>query len=156
MKANKQILILGIGNTIRGDDGVGIYLARKLRGILPRRFEIRESAAGGFDLLEAIYGYDKVILIDAIQTANAEPGQVYHFLLQDFQGSLRLSCSHSLGLSQVMEVGKKLMGESMPEVEVLAVEARRLNDFSETLSPELEEQFDDLVETVRAEIDKEN
>ena len=60
MKAKKQILILGIGNTIRGDDGVGIYLARKLRGILPRRFEIRESAAGGFDLLEAIYGYDKV------------------------------------------------------------------------------------------------
>lgn len=154
MKKEDQILVLGIGNTIKGDDGVGIYLARRLREILPPRFEIKELATAGLDLIEAISGYGKVILIDAIQTPDGEPGQVYHLSLQEFKQSCNLSSTHTLNLRQVVELGEKLTGGKMPQVEVLAVEARRLDEFSEKLSPELEERFDEIVEKVRIEIEK--
>lgn len=140
---------------IRGDDGIGIHLARKLKQVLPPRFEIKELDTAGLDLMEAISGYDKVILIDAIQTANGEPGQIYHLSLEDFKYSSNLSSTHALDLKQVLELGKKLMGEKMPDkIEILAVEARRVNEFKETLSPELEEQFDKIVEKIRSEIEK--
>lgn len=153
MKKEDQILVLGIGNTIRGDDGVGIHLARRLRKTLPWRFEIKELATAGLDLIEAISGYDKVILIDAIQIPDGEPGQVYHLSLQEFESSSNLSSTHALNLKQVVELGEKLTGGKMPQVEVLAVEARRLDEFSEELSPEVEERFDEIVEKVRAKID---
>jgi len=157
MKRENQILVAGIGNTIRGDDGVGIHLARKLREILPPRFEIKELATAGLDLMEAISGHGKVILIDAIQTPDGKPGQVYHLSLQDVKYSSNLTSTHALDLKQVVELKRKLTSREMPEkVDVLAVEARRLDEFSEKLSPELERQFDEIVEKVRAEIETEN
>ena len=150
-----QILVLGIGNMIRGDDGIGIHLVRRLKQILPQKYQIKELSTAGLDLLEAISGFSKVILIDAIQTPDGEPGQIYHLSLEDFKNSSNLSSTHALDLKQVLELGKKLMGEKMPEkIEILAVEARRLNEFKETLSPELEEQFDRIVDKVRREIEK--
>jgi hydrogenase maturation protease len=156
MKRENQILVAGIGNTIRGDDGVGIHLARRLKEILPPRFEIRELTTAGLSLLETISGYGKVILIDAIQTPKGKPGQVYHLSLQDFKHSSNLSSTHGLDLKQVVELKNKLMGGKIPQVEVLAVEARKLDEFSEKLSPELEKEFDGIVEKVRTEIEMEN
>ncbi len=151
---NTQTLVLGIGNTIRGDDGVGIHLARKLKQILPKRYKIKELATAGLDLMEEIAGYSKVILIDAIQTPSGEPGCVYHLSLQNFKSSCNLSSTHTLNIKQVLELGKKLMGEEMPQVEILAVEAKRLDEFSERLTPALEEQFDGIVNKIRGEIEK--
>ena len=156
MKREDQILVAGIGNTIRGDDSVGIHLARRLKGILPSRFEIKELATAGLDLIDAISGYGKVILIDAIQTHNGRPGEVYRLSLKDFKYSSNLTSGHALDLKQVVELEGRLMGRKIPPVEVLAVEARRLNEFSEELSHELKEQFDEITEKVRAEIEMEN
>ena len=155
MKKEDRILVVGIGNTIRGDDGVGIHLARRLKEILPRRFEIIELTTAGLDLMEAISGYGKAILIDAIQTEDGEPGQVYHLSLGDFEYSSSLSYTHALNLKQVVELGRKLMAGKMPEVDILAVEATRLYEFSENLSPELDDRFNDVLETVRTEIERE-
>ena len=153
----RKTLVLGVGNTIRGDDGVGIHLARKLREILPSIFEIKELATAGLDLMEAISGYSKVFLIDAIHTPNAEPGQVYRLALGNFKYSSNLSSTHALNLKQVLDLGRKLMDSKMPkEIEILAVEAPCLNKFSEGLSPELETKFEEIVEKVRSEIEKEN
>ena len=151
---NTQTLILGLGNTIRGDDGIGIRLARKLKDTLLPGYEIKELAAAGLDLIEEIAGYNKVFFIDAIQTPDGKPGQVYHLPLQDFKSSCNLSSTHALNIKQVLELGKKLTGENMPQVEILAVEAKRLDEFSEDLSPELEAQFNKIVEKIRGEVEK--
>lgn len=148
MEKESQVLVLGIGNTIRGDDGIGIFLARRLREALPPGFETKELATAGLDLMEAISGYSKVILIDAIQTLDGKPGQVYHLSLEEFKSSSNLSSTHGLNLKQVVELGEKLTGGRIPRIEVLAVEARRLDEFSQDLSPELKEQFDKIVEKI--------
>ena len=80
-----KTLVLGVGNEIRGDGGIGIYLARRLKKTLPRTFKIKELTTAGLDLLEAVSGFNRVILIDAIQTTGGFPGQVYHLRLDDFK-----------------------------------------------------------------------
>ena len=146
-------LILGVGNTIRGDDSIGIHCVRKLREILPQFFEIKESTTAGLDLLSAIVGFRKVILIDAIQTPNGVVGQVYRLSLEEFVCSTHLSSTHAFNFKQLVALGNEVMGGAMPQVEVLAIEAEKLNEFSEELSTKLENQFDTIVENVRNEID---
>lgn len=156
MERKNRILILGIGNTIRGDDGLGVYLVRRLREILPQRFEIKELATAGLDLVEAVSGYDKVILIDAIQNPGGEPGQIYHLSLGDLRYSFNLSSTHTFSITEVLELGRRLTGEKIPQVEILAVEAKSLNEFSQNLSPELKQRFDNIVEKVKTEIVNQN
>ncbi len=149
-----RTVVVGIGNTIRGDDGVGIRLVRKLRGSLPPQFEIKESATAGFELLDFILGYDRAVLVDAVQTPGGVAGQVYRFPLQEYSRSSQLPFSHSLTIRQLVEIGRVLGGSKMPAVEIVAVEAKQINDFSETLSPELEDKLDGIAEAVRSEIEK--
>ncbi|MFH1784289.1 MAG: hydrogenase maturation protease [bacterium] len=157
MKKEDQILVLGIGNEIRGDDGVGIHLARRLKEILPSRYEIKELTTAGLDLMWAISGYGEVFLIDAINTPGGVPGEVYHLELEDSRYSSNVSSFHALNLAQVLELGRKLIGDRMPDkIKLLVVEAPRVNEFSQNLSPEIEEQFDDIVEDLRTEIETEN
>lgn len=132
---------------------MGIHLAHKLREILPQRFEIRELSTAGLDLIEAISGYDKAILIDAIRTPKGMPGQVYHLSLQDFRYSSNLSSTHAFHIKEALELGRRLMNGEMPDkVEILAVETPHFDEFSEDLSPELKEQFDKIVDKVRRKI----
>lgn len=150
----EKTLILGIGNTIRGDDGIGIRVARKLKQILPPQYTIKELSSAGLDLMEAIAGFKKAILIDAVQTTGGVPGHVYHLSPQEFQYSSSVLSFHALDLNQVIEIGKKLMEGKMPRIEVLAVETPRLNEFSENLSPALEDQFDKIVEIIKNKVEK--
>lgn len=152
MIAKSKVLVLGVGNTIRGDDGMGIHLARRLRGALPEKFEIRELPTAGLDLIDALSGYVKAILIDAVQTPEGKPGEVYRLSLQEFKNCFNLSSMHALDLSQVLELGKKIAKKHMPQVEIIAIEAKRINQFSEELSPQLKNNFDKIFDTVRTEI----
>jgi len=73
-----KTLILGLGNSVRADDGVGLYVARSLQEkINSPDIIISESPGAGLDILELLTGYDRVILIDAIQTVGGQAGQVY-------------------------------------------------------------------------------
>lgn len=148
-----KTLVLGIGNTIRGDDGIGIYVARALRKILPHDYQVKELSTGGLELMEAMSGYQKVFLIDAIRTLGATPGHVHHLSLQDFAYHHSLSSSHGLSLRQILEWGKKIVDKQMPEeVEIIAIEAPCVGEFAEGLSPRLQEQFAMIVERVKEEI----
>jgi hydrogenase maturation protease len=153
VKQKGRTVIVGIGNPIRGDDGVAIRLVRKLREMLPQRFEVKESVTAGLELMEAILGYGRAILIDAIRTPEGVPGEVYRFDWQDSGRPFYVPFSHAINLREAVEMGAILGGEQMPAVEVLAVEAKRLDGFCEDLSPELEEKLDQIAAEVRAAIE---
>jgi hydrogenase maturation protease len=145
---------LGIGNTIRGDDSIAIQVVRKLREFLPPKLEIKELSTSSLGLMDAVIGYDKVILIDTICTQNEKAGRVYHLDLEDTKPLLNLSSTHAIGFNQVIELGKEIMGKGFPQIEVLAIEAKKIDEFSEELSPELEKQFEKIVQTVKRKICK--
>ncbi len=136
--APSSTLIVGLGNPILGDDGVGWHVASKLRN-LTTDVDIECLSLGGLSLMEHFIGYDQVIVIDSIQTRNGSIGQVYTFPLEELPdlSSAHTSAAHDTSLITALKLGRE-MGASLPDkVMVVAVEAARIYDFSEELSAEV-------------------
>jgi hydrogenase maturation protease len=146
----KKSLILGLGNPIVSDDGIGIYAVRKiLEKIGSNDFiHVKEASVGGFDLIEILSGYDSVIIIDAIKTGKYPPGHILELTSDDFVTTCRLAFIHEIDLPMALEFGKKL-GIPMPEdIIILAVEGENLNTFSEELSCKVKEALPVIVDRV--------
>lgn len=145
-------LVLGMGNPILSDDGVGLEVARRLEeGPLPAGVEVRQSEVAGLRLLELLRGYDKVVIVDALRSGR-KPGEVVRYEAREFTGGHRYGSAHSIGLDTALELGRRL-GIPMPDdVTVLAVEAEDVETFGEELSPPVAAAVERVVEMVRAEV----
>lgn len=76
MSTNQKTLVLGLGNIIMGDEGVGVHVVRALeKQELPAGVECLDGGTGGFILLEPLQNADHIILIDAAADGNP-PGTV--------------------------------------------------------------------------------
>ncbi len=149
-----KTLILGLGNPILTDDGVGIHVVRALREAVGERsnVEIAEVSVGGLRLMEAMAGYQRVILIDASQTGGRRVGEIYRLSPEDFQGCLHVSSSHDLNFRTALELGEQ-MGFAIPrEIVIFAVEVEDVLTFGERCTPQVQAAIPDVVEAVLAEI----
>jgi hydrogenase maturation protease len=148
-----KTLILGIGNTALTDDGVGCKVAQRLERRLRGRFGItvKETALSGLSLLDEITGYERLIIIDAIQTRGGKPGTIYKLSPSDFKTG-RMAVIHDLGLVSTLELGRKLEMEMPREVVIFAIEAKDMVTFSEKLSLEVEKAVPKAVEAVVKEV----
>jgi hydrogenase maturation protease len=136
--APSKTLVLGLGNTILGDDGVGICTVREMRRIWrgDPGVELVEASLGGMVLLDLIAGYDRLIIIDAIMTTDGQPaGFVYDLTLDDLGEIVVPYASHALDLKTTMELGKRL-GYKMPAtVAIHAIKIEENTIFREELTP---------------------
>ncbi len=151
-----KTLILGIGNTILTDDGVGCKVARRLEKRLRGRSDItvKETSLSGLSLLEEMAGYERLIIVDAIQTKSGKPGDIYKLAPEDFKVG-HMAIIHDLGLFSALDLGRKL-GMDMPrEVVIFAIEAKDMETFSEECTPEVEKAIPRAVEIVVREVVKE-
>jgi hydrogenase maturation protease len=149
-------LVLGMGNPILSDDGVGLLVAGRLAaGPLPPGAEVRQSEVAGLRLLELVRGFTRVIIIDALKSpadAGREPGEVVRYEAKDFKGGHRYGSAHSIGLDTALELGHRL-GYDMPEeVVVFAIEAEDVETFGEELSPPVAEAAGQVLDLVLAEL----
>lgn len=143
-----RTLVLGLGNPLLSDDGVGIAVARALRPRVAGRADVtvEEEYHGGLRLMERMVGYERVILIDAIQTG-APPGTLHHMT----PGSLPTQHSaspHDVNLPTALALGRQA-GAALPPDEhvlVLGVEAEVVLDFGEQLSPPIQRALPAIVE----------
>lgn len=71
-----KVLLIGIGNEYRSDDGIGLVIARKIRERQPPSVSVKEESGEGAALIEAWQGYKNVILVDAI-SSGAKPGTIH-------------------------------------------------------------------------------
>jgi hydrogenase maturation protease len=148
-----KTLVLGIGNTILTDDGVGCIVAQQLKRKLRSRDDVtvKETSLSGLSLLEEMAGYERLIIIDAIQTKSGKPGAIYKLSPEDFKIG-HMAVVHDLGLFSALELGRKL-GMDMPhEVVIFAIEAKDMATFSEKLSPEVEKAIPRAVGRVMREV----
>lgn len=152
-KGDMKTLILGIGNTAITDDGVGCKVAQRLQRRLRGRSDItvKETAISGLSLLDEITGYERLIIIDAIQTRGGKPGDIYKLSPSDFKTG-RMAIIHDLGLVSTLELGRKLEMDMPREVVIFAIEAKEMATFSEKLSPEVEKAVPQAVEVVLKEV----
>jgi hydrogenase maturation protease len=136
-------LIIGLGNPILGDDGVGWVVAQQLKDELVEREDIEFDflSLGGLSLMERLTGYQKVIMIDALSTGNYPQGKVISFPLDSMVdlNAGHSSSPHDTSLRNALDVGRS-MNISLPKNEniiVVAVEAANVYDFSRELSPQV-------------------
>ena len=147
-----KTLILGLGNPMLGDDGVGWRVAEvcatRLRGAA--HVEVDCLATGGLSLMEHMIGYDRAILIDAITTGDQPDGAVYRFRMEELPNAYagHTGSAHDTSLQTALQLGDR-MGAPLPaSVMVVAIEAQRVYDFSETLSPAIAAAVPRAVEMV--------
>lgn len=113
MNADSHSIIIGLGSPIRRDDRVGIEVARQLHErIGDPEFEFREMAVGGIQLMESLIGYDRAIVVDAIQSESGRVGDCYRIELEHL--SRFPGFSHQFGLTEGLELGRRL-GLHLPE-----------------------------------------
>lgn len=113
------VLILGIGNYLMGDEGLGVHMANRLETLaLPDGVEVVEGGTGGFHLMPFFESHEKVILIDA--TLDERPAGTIRLLQPRFSSDFPKAMStHDIGLKDVIEA--LILLDKMPEVYLFAV-----------------------------------
>ncbi|GAI42656.1 unnamed protein product, partial [marine sediment metagenome] len=113
---------------------------------------VAATSEAGLSLLDSIVGYDKVIIIDAIQTKEGNIGQIYRMGPEDFSLTKHFSSPHQINLVTALELGK-MLGLAMPQkITIFAVEARDIASFSEKCTPEVERAIPEAVKMVLEEL----
>jgi hydrogenase maturation protease len=152
-----KIIVVGLGNPILGDDGVGWRVAEvvKLR-VADTVVEVDCLAGGGLSVMERLVDYDAAVIVDAINSGDAPVGTVRSFKLEDLANPFygHLGSAHETNLQMALELGRSL-GAHLPEqVMVVAIEAQNVFDFSEELSPVFAAALPEAVERVMRILDK--
>jgi hydrogenase maturation protease len=157
--APPRTLLLGMGNPILRDDGIGHVLARRLAtrlGDIPGLVVEPACTVGGLNLLELVEGFDRLIVVDSMMTRGGRPGDWYRFGSRSLHDTLNLSNVHDANFATAMELGRR-MGMHVPaesDIHIFAVEVRENLTFDERLSPELEKAVPGLCEEMLDEIKK--
>jgi hydrogenase maturation protease len=117
-----KTIVVGVGNPILRDDGVGIHVANKLKQHINHPdVTIEEALTGGMNLLDLILGYDKAILIDAVNIKNAKNGEVRRFLLSDLSTS-HSNNPHDVSLLEALKLAERLGEKRIPsEIVVIGI-----------------------------------
>ena len=156
----KKTLVVGLGNPILTDDGVGVKVAyeieRALASVNSDDITVTEASAGGLRLMEMMIGYDRVILVDAFIGCNGdEPGTVHRMTLDDLRGispTQHSACAHDTTLVTALDFGER-MGLHLPkEISIHAIEVENIIDFSEEPTPAVAAVIPKVAATVLAEL----
>ena len=142
-------IVIGIGNPVLTDDGVGLKAAAALRERLPDTPDaaVTQVYGGGMRLMEAMIGYDRAILIDAIVTGGP-PGKVWALEPDDLPATRNTHSSHDGSLAAALELGH-LTGLRLPDdIRVWAVEAADVESFGEALTPSVNQAVPHVVNQV--------
>ena len=159
-------LILGLGNPILGDDGVGWVVAEQVRSFLfnqqstihnPQSVEVDCASLGGLSLMERMAGAGRVILIDSLFTGQQKIGTVSRLTLSDLPdlNAGHSASAHDTSLHNALEVGRSMQIDLPEDVNVIivAIEAEKVYDFSQELSPAVAEAVPLAVKAVLGMLD---
>ncbi len=150
-----KTLVIGVGNLLRCDDGAGVHVVNRLKKLAPQ-IDAVDVAMGGVEILEAMKGYGRVIIVDSIRTG-AEPGTIYNVNIAGGEEPPRISSSHGVDLVTTLELGRRLMPEEMPPEQVLiGIEAEDTVIFSVTCTPCVEAAVDRVVEEIIMLVEQRN
>lgn len=144
-------IVLGIGNPIIGDDGVGFRVIEALETDPPAGdVTLTACDVSGLAILDLIVDYDRAVLVDAIQTVNGVPGTIYRLGLADFNTTKHTISAHDMDLPSALELGKKLNLKVPEAISIVAIEIPDAYVFSHDLTPPVLAAVPEAVKLVRA------
>jgi len=146
-------LVLGLGNPILSDDGVGIHVARELKGRLDQQeATVTETSMVGLGLLDLLVGYDRAVIIDAIQTVEGEAEQIYRLKPRAFDDTLCTSTPHDVNFATALELGNRLGLSLTQEIVIFAIQVEDVTTFSEKCTPKVAQVIPTVADMVIQEL----
>jgi hydrogenase maturation protease len=143
----KKIVVLGVGNILLSDEGIGVHVANELMKMdLPPEVSVVEGGTDGFRLLNVITEADRLIVIDSVK-GEAEPGSIYCFDINEVRNCPPgfTTSVHQIGILEVINLSE-LVGKK-PHTTVIGVEPKSLA-MSLELSPEIKAKIPRIIELV--------
>ena len=149
------ILVIGLGSPIMTDDAIGLEVVDEIEKMNIPDVETRQEAVGGLDIIPILWGYKHVVIVDAIQTGQYEPGTIMFFNPEDFNETIGDASAHDINLATAMRIGREMEPEMMPdEVAFIAIEAEDIGTVNEGMTPKLIEAKPSAVKAALHQIDR--
>ncbi len=135
-------LVLGIGNEILTDDGIGPKLVKLLADEYQGKgISFQTAAVGGMELVEILKDFEHVVIIDAIKTGIESAGTIYHLTPRNFKETLHISNFHDISFLTALELAKRMDIPVPGQIDILAIEIVEDLVFSDEFSPDIRQKF---------------
>lgn len=145
----EKVLILGIGNLVLQDEGVGIHTVQALekeKDQLPAHVEVLDGGTGGVGIIGVLQEYDRIVMIDA--TLDESPAGTIKKIKPKFSSDYpRLLSSHEFGLRDMIE--SMIVQENIPEIDLITISVKNYQDIGMDLSPEVEGAIPTVIQMVK-------
>ena len=152
MNKKKKLGIIGLGNLLKGDDGIGVKIIEELHHRkLPQNLSIYDLGTGGMKVLHVLKDLDKVLIVDAVRFGG-EPGDHVFFEPNEIKSLKTPKGTHDSNLFEVIELSKQL--EEIPRKIVIMGIQPNDTGFNKNLSCEVSKNFDYLIECLIEKIKK--
>jgi hydrogenase maturation protease len=145
--ATDRVLVLGIGNLLMGDEGVGVHVLRELeQEALTPGVRLLDGGTGGVSLLVELDGADDIIMVDA--TRDGQPAGTITFLQPEFVGELpRGLGAHDFGLKDLFAAAA-LLGR-LPRIHLYTIAVEEVRPMCTELSPAVAAAMPEVIHAVR-------
>lgn len=144
----RKTLVLGLGNDILSDDGVGIYVAREIgKRMKNENIVIQEVSLGGLELLDPMVGFDRVILINAMAVGGCDIGRLVRLKCEDLKGGSAMA-RHQVPFYEALQLGRKLNMDLPNEIIIYGIKVKDTRTFGESCTPEVEACIPRIVDEI--------
>lgn len=147
-RKKKKVLILGIGNILHKDDGLGVFIVNEIAGTvkdLPEDVEIADGGTLGYDLLPLMSGREKIVIVDALKVDDT-PGNIYKFPAKHLVDNNQKYSLHDMGVKKIIDM-LTIMGEK-PEIEIIGIVPEDYNSFEMGISDSVKKSIPKAVEHI--------
>jgi hydrogenase maturation protease len=143
-----KTLVLGVGNFLLKDEGVGIHAIRTLeKELLPPGTDLLDGGTGGLHLLGRLQDYKRIIMIDATLD-NHPPGTIRRIRPRYASDFPPLMSAHEIGLRDMIEA--MILSGHSPEIELLVVSVSNIGELGVELTPPVEASLPEIVRQVKS------
>jgi hydrogenase maturation protease len=148
---NDKVLIIGIGNEFRSDDGAGIICARKIKERVNSNASVIENNGDGAILIESWEGFDNVILVDSI-SSGAIPGTIHKFdgIKDEFPNENTIHSSHLFSVADAIKTSK-IMNKLPGNLVIYGIEGKSYK-LGSKISSEVNKAIEKLVKVIEKEL----
>ncbi len=152
---NKKVVIIGVGNILLRDEGIGIHAVGHLKRLydFPSNVEVVDGGVGGLNLLPYMEEAENLIIIDAVQ-ANAEPGAIFRFTPKDITTKVKYKTSlHEMGLQDVFAI-IYATGKRRPKTVIIGIQPKDISSYGTELTPEIKAKVPDVLNMILSELER--
>ncbi|MFH1761621.1 MAG: hydrogenase maturation protease [bacterium] len=146
-----KILVLGLGNDLLSDDGIGITAARRLKKENLAMIDIIESNLTGVALMDIFEGYNKAVIIDAVFTKKYRPGTIIELIPEDFS-AVESPSPHYTGIAEMIKIAEQLDIVFPDEIRIIAIEVSDPFTISDKLTKPVTNIIDDLLKHLKSQL----